>query len=101
MSKELKSNLITVRLSDAELSHLQSNAARGEGVSTYIRDLIRTDNNPMHDREMIASLRKIQADLRFCRTRIMRDCSDPVVTSLSPIFYSIGEQLKLLAGKDG
>ena len=101
MKKELKKNLVAIRLSDAELSHLQNNTPRGEGISTYVRDLIRSDNDPLHDREMIAALRKIQTDLRFCLVRISRDCSDAVVTSLRPIFTSIDEQLHALLGKDG
>ena len=67
--KNRKNRLVAVRLSDAEYEHLIRCAASGKvpvKVSSYIRDLIGSAGSLMHEREILASVRKMQTDLSFC-----------------------------------
>ena len=100
-NKETRDRMVCIRLSDEEYDHLArclDEAGGRYAASTYIRDLIRDAKSPLHDREQIAAIRKIQTDLRFCLVRIMRECSDTVVTSMRPIFESMEEQLRRIGG---
>jgi len=102
--KETRRHLVAVRLSDAEYDTLVRCAASGTvplPVSTYIRDLIRNADSPMHEREILASVRKMQTDLSFCLGILRAEGTSKETDFLIRLLTEIGDRINDLQKGDG
>ena len=99
--KRTRDHLIAIRLNDAEFARLQVFCKReGRGASCVLRDFFNAGSDPLHQREQLALLKKIAADLSYCRQKIIRECSDATAAMLRPFFISAAESLDAI-GKGG
>ena len=97
--RNARTHLVAVRLSDTEYETLVRCAASGKvpvAVSSYIRDLIRNADSPMHEREILASVRKMQTDLSFCLGLLKSEKASEETELLASILADIDKRLKEL-----
>ena len=101
MKKTVKKRLIAVRLSEEDFLFLKERSDRtGMPVSTLIRDLIRSKEDPSFQREFLAVLKKIRTDLSYCRMRIARECTEETVQMITSLITEIYDALDALVKGD-
>ena len=101
MKKNLNNHLIAVRLYEEDYLFLKERSARtGMPVSTLIRDLIRSGEDPTCQRERQAVLKKIRTDLSYCRMRIARECTEETVQMITSLITEIYDALDALVKGD-